>query len=50
MDKLEINLTEEEKKRIIFLGSKLVNSREDIIETGAIILTALRRSNNENMD
>lgn len=37
------DLEPHELERILFLKSKIINSRDDIIETGDIILTALRR-------
>lgn len=49
MEELKIKLEINDLKRILFLKSKIINSREDIIETGDIILTSLKREDfNEN--
>ena len=43
MKTLNLQLEPQEFERILFLQSKIINSKEDIIETGDIILTSLRR-------
>jgi len=43
MKPLTIQLEETELKRLLFLKSKIILSREDLAETGDIVLTALRR-------
>lgn len=47
MKTLNINLEDHDYNRIKFLASKMINSKEDITETGDIILTSMRRHKNE---
>lgn len=43
MNTITLNLPEIEKERLLFLTSKIIISREDLVEIGSIISMALRR-------